>query len=117
MIFGVDVTNQGAWTVVRARGELDLANAPRLRTELLSVLGPGNPNPNLAIDLSLVDLIDSTGLGVLIGALRRARQSGARLVLCGLTPPVQATFSLTGLDTVFELASSSAHLAGVQEAR
>jgi anti-sigma B factor antagonist len=106
VIFGVDVSAEANWTVVRARGEVDLATSPRLRSALVDAAGPGPCD--LVIDLSSVELIDSTGLGVLVGALRRARQTRSRLVLAGVGGQVEDVFALTGLDAIFDRAPSVA---------
>jgi anti-sigma B factor antagonist len=112
VIFGVDISAEADWTVVRARGEIDLATSPRLRSALVDAVGV-EPR-DLVIDLSSVDLIDSTGLGVLLGALRRARQGGARLVLSGLSGQVREVFALTGLDANFDIAGSVADAVAVE---
>ncbi len=59
-------------------GEIDLATAPRFRAELHAAL---HDAPAIAIDLSDCDLVDSVGLGVIVGAARRARTADRRLVV------------------------------------
>ncbi len=56
----------------------------------------------LLMDLSAVHFIDSSGLGALVGLLKRLRKSGD-LALCGLTPRVQKLFALTLMDRVFHI--------------
>lgn len=115
MIFGVDITSVGSWTVLRARGEVDLATAPKLRAALAGASRNDGVAGDVVVDLTLVDLVDSTGLGVLIGALRRANQQDTRLVLCGLCPAVRAVFDLTGLATLFEIVPSMNELPGTAD--
>jgi anti-sigma B factor antagonist len=65
-----------------------------------------NGNQRIAIDLSGVEFMDSTGLGVLIGALKRVRESGGSLVLGGIRPAVSRVFEITGLDRIFTIHES-----------
>ena len=73
MDFRLEVTEREGWSVVTASGEIDVATAPRLREQLIDLIN--SKHHRLVVDLSWVDFIDSTGLGVLIGALlvRRSR--------------------------------------------
>ena len=87
-------------TVVRVSGDIDLATAPRLRAALLDTDRQGRHR--LQVDLRSVDFVDSTAIGVLIGALRRARMAGGDLVVSGLGPRPAQLFGLLGLDAVFQ---------------
>jgi ABC-type transporter Mla MlaB component len=64
--------------VVEVGGEIDLHSAPRLREELGRALESNTP-PRVIIDLAGVSFIDSTGIGVLVGALKRAREAKGEL--------------------------------------
>ncbi len=55
------------------------------------------------IDLAAVDFMDSSGLVPLVKGLKAARQTGCRLVLCNVNPPVKVILELTQLDSVFEI--------------
>ena len=101
MQFEVNVAPVGDWTVVAVAGEVDVATAPRLRTETLAVLSEGHDR--VVLDLEAVDFLDSTGLGVLIGVLRRINAAGGRLRVVCSTPRILDLFALTGLDRVFDL--------------
>ena len=57
----------------------------------------------LAVDLSVVDRIDSTGLGALVTTLKAARDHGGDLALAGLSPSVRAVVELTRLHRVFDI--------------
>jgi anti-sigma B factor antagonist len=64
MDLGIDVTDRGDWAVLAVRGEIDVATAPQLREELLELVSAGRKQ--IVVDLSGVDFLDSTGLGVLV---------------------------------------------------
>ena len=83
-----------------ASGEIDLYTAPRLAAELNSVLARDDP-ARIVVDMSGVDFCDSTGMNVLLSALKRAREQGGGLELAGPRPAVRKILQVTGLDTVF----------------
>ena len=89
----------GAWTVVDVMGELDVYTAPRLREELIERITAGHRH--LIVDLDRVTFIDSTGLGVLIGALKRIRAYDGELRLVATTDQVLRPLRVTGLHRVF----------------
>jgi anti-anti-sigma factor len=78
------------------RGGLDITSAPALREKLLGLLCPGTSR--LIVDLSAVGSADVSGLGVLVGAGRRADLLGGWLRLASPTPDVARVLSATGLD-------------------
>ena len=69
----------GDMVVVSVSGEIDVYTAGTLREELTGVIGPDHAD--LIVDLSEVTFMDSTGLGVLIGSVKRAREYGGRVQL------------------------------------
>ena len=83
-------------TVVEVAGELDLHSAPQLRAELARAIESGAP-PRIVVDLGGVTFLDSTGVGVLVGALKRAREAGGKLHFCNAQPRVNRVFEITGL--------------------
>ncbi len=109
MLFDVQVADREGWTVLAVVGEVDLATGPRVRQAVIRALGDTRSAggvPRMVIDLSGVDLIDSIGLGVMIGALRRVRAASGELVLVVSDPRVQAVFVATDLDRVFTIRAS-----------
>ena len=106
MQFEVNVAPVGDWTVVAVAGEVDVATAPRLRKEAIAIVGEGHHR--MVLDLEAVDFLDSTGLGVLIGVLRRVNAGGGELRVVCSTPRILDLFRLTGLDRVFDLRASVA---------
>ncbi len=79
---------------------MDVSTAPRVRAQIIDAISSGRRW--LIIDLTQVTFIDTTGLGVLIGALKRIRVAGGRLRLVTTADAVLRTMRVTGLDRVFE---------------
>ncbi|MER5889988.1 STAS domain-containing protein [Streptomyces sp. NPDC001941] len=79
MTLKVDEAVQGAWTVVRIEGELDLATSSLVREKVHEAVAAGRRE--LVLDLSNVLFVDSSGVGVLIAARRLLRSCGGRLRL------------------------------------
>ena len=104
MLFDVVVGQQERWATVAVIGEMDLATSPRVRTAVQQVLATGARS--LVLDLGAVDFIDSTGLGVVLGAVRRVRAADGEIQLVVRQPATLRTFQLTGLDQVLPIVSS-----------
>jgi anti-sigma B factor antagonist len=85
----------GGITVAELTGELDVARAPALRDQLLSLLRPGSSR--LVIDLSKVSFCDASGLAVLVNTGRRARLLGGYLRLAAVSPQAGRVLNITGL--------------------
>jgi anti-sigma B factor antagonist len=88
--------------IVTASGELDIAGADQLR-ELLAELRLQGEIPHLVIDLSGVPFIDSSGMGVLVGA---QRLTAPRLRIVAVHDAVRRALQLARLDKVFVIAGS-----------
>lgn len=91
-------------TVVEVGGEIDVYTAPSLRDHLVGLINSGNHQ--LVVDLAGVDFLDSTGLGVLVGALKRVRENGGSLLLVCTQERLLRIFRITGLAKVFPIFSS-----------
>jgi anti-sigma B factor antagonist len=89
------------WTVVTARGQLDVATAPRFRQVLSEAQYGGSTR--LVVDLDGVEFLDSFGLGVLVGALRRARTHDGECVLACSRERILHLLEVTRLREVFEV--------------
>lgn len=86
-------------------GELDLDTAPSLLGAVVEQLGAGAQE--VVVDLTRVDFIDSSGLGMLVGCWRRAREVGARLVVANPKPDVRMALEITGLDQILPIDGDS----------
>ena len=90
--------------VLHIRGEIDLHTCPQLRTALREQMDAGKYH--LVLDLSEVPYLDSAALGVLVDAVRRAREQNGGLHLVQVTPFVQRAFEITRLIKIFHLHES-----------
>jgi len=99
----LSVTSQelGSFTVVEATGDIDLVSAPVLRSSLESLFRQGCLR--LVLDLRGVPFVDSTGLGVLVGAQRVVARHDGEIRLVCTADRVLRVFSITGLDQVFSV--------------
>lgn len=87
--------------VITLGGELDAFSSRNLRHRLDEVIEAGRSD--VVIDLAGLDFIDSTALGVLIGARRQARNHGGDVRLQGVTSAARRVFDVTGLSQVFNV--------------
>ena len=87
--------------VLSLQGEVDVANGHEVREAALSLLGSGVKT--LVVDLSKTQYLDSAGLGILVGLLKRARESERRIVIVGAQPQVKRIFEITRLNQVFSM--------------
>jgi anti-sigma B factor antagonist len=98
----INVENADGRAVVRVAGEIDVYTAPRLREQLLRVAGDGS----LIVDLTDVSFLDSTALGVLVGAMKRQRERGGTMLIVTTGTRISRLFEITGLSRVFSLYDS-----------
>lgn len=86
---------------VEVQGEIDVYTSPRVKETINELIDQGQYN--LIIDLEGVRYIDSTGLGVLIGALKKVREHDGRILLICTNPQIKKIFNITGLVKIFEI--------------
>jgi anti-sigma B factor antagonist len=84
---------------------LDASSAPALKRQIVALIASGHPR--IALDLSDVEFIDSSGLSALVSALRQMHDGG-ELVLSGPRSTVLSMFKLTRLDRVFRIFANQA---------
>jgi anti-sigma B factor antagonist len=90
--------------VVAVTGEIDLFTAPEFKQRVSAPIDAGRSN--VVVDLRATTFIDSSSLGVLIGAHRRLKLRGGALVVVCDNEAIVKTFRITGLDGVFTLVPS-----------
>jgi anti-sigma B factor antagonist len=100
--FRISVRDDGDAVTMAVEGEVDVATAPALRDELYRLIDRGTKR--IVVDLGGMDFIDSTGLGVFVGALKRSREGGGELELRSLKPAARKIFDITGLSSAFNIA-------------
>jgi anti-anti-sigma factor len=105
-----DVTNtpgdqfgSGRVSTVTVAGEIDLSSAPRLRHVLMQVLDAGEVDA--VVDLSAVEFVDASGIGVLVWAAHQADDRGGRLTLRQPSRAVRDVLDLLELDGALPIES------------
>ena len=104
MDLDVETSNRDGADVVTLRGEIDVYTAPRLRQALVDLIDAGSRN--VVIDMERVDFLDSTGLGVLVEALKRAKGNDAELSIVATQDKILKIFDITGLNKAFTIHQS-----------
>ena len=87
--------------VIEVAGEVDVYTAPRLREALLELFYSGHYD--VVVDIRGVEFLDSTGLGVLVGGLKRVRQHDGSIQLVCTQERILKIFRITGLTKVFAI--------------
>ncbi|NYE50916.1 anti-sigma B factor antagonist [Spinactinospora alkalitolerans] len=90
--------------IVVVEGEIDVYTAPRLRELLIDLVNKGNFH--LVVNMEKVEFLDSTGLGVLVGGLKRVRAHDGTLDLVCTQERILKIFRITGLTKVFGIYES-----------
>jgi anti-sigma B factor antagonist len=106
----LSVTEQFTWRIRRAgvtivielAGELDVLTAPQFRQALID-LGIGQANGHIAVDMSELEFMDSTGIGVLVDAHQRIADRGGSLVLWDPSPSIAKLMKICGLGALFAI--------------
>lgn len=97
----LDTREASGRTVIAVGGEIDVYTAPKLRDTITDLVGGGAYD--LVVDLSAVEFLDSTGLGVLVGGLKKVRSHDGSLSLVCDQDRLLKIFRITGLSKVFDI--------------
>ena len=97
--FDVSIETSGSTATLRLTGELDIAAAPNLRDRVVHLISEGRAH--LVFECSGLGFIDSTGLGVLIGARARALAANGSVAIAGAKPSLRRLLAVTGVDGLF----------------
>ena len=105
MDLGIEVDDsRSPHVVVIVTGEVDIATAPKLREKLVELASQGAQQ--VVVNLDGVEFLDSTGLGVLIGGMKRLRGLDGDLTLVCTQARILKVFEITGLNRAFSIYES-----------
>jgi len=88
-------------TIIAVGGEIDVYTAPKLRDKITELVADGVYD--IIVDMEAVEFLDSTGLGVLVGAMKRLRVANGKFGLVCAKEPLLKIFRITALDQVFPI--------------
>lgn len=97
---------EGDIPVIEMQGEIDVYTAPQLKQQMIVLMEDGASV--ILVNLTLVEYLDSTALGVLIGGLKRMRETDGNMILICPAPRIRRVFEVTGLDKIFDIYNSEA---------
>jgi len=89
---------ENIWSIELA-GEVDIYTAGQLKEAFIKIIE--EKKESIRIDAEKLEYIDSTGLGVLIGALKRLRQDNKNIIIFNIKPSIKKLLNITGLDKIF----------------
>jgi anti-sigma B factor antagonist len=92
---------QDGIAIIEAAGDVDVYSAPAFRDQIVSLVEAGHVH--LVVDLDGLEFLDSTGLGVLVGGLKRVRARRGSLRIVCTREHVLKPFRITGLTKVFAI--------------
>ena len=90
----IDITDADGYQVVRPEGDLDVYTVGSLRDAIGSIIE--SENPRIVVDLDNVPFMDSSGLGALMGGVRRLREAGGDLAIACTREQHLKLFTITG---------------------
>ncbi len=110
--FNITVEDELDPTVIRAEGDLDAFSAGALREGFGRIVG----HRGTVVDIREVPFVDSSGLGALVGGIRRVRAAGGVVAVCCTRQSVLKLLSITGFDRVVSITSDPAEAQTVIDA-
>jgi anti-sigma B factor antagonist len=102
----------GDVSIVTLEGEIDVYTSIQLKQDIAAILESGAKY--LVLNLSKVEYLDSTGLGVLIGTLKKLRESGGNLIIVGPAMRIMRIFEITGLYKIFAIYATEEEAASAE---
>ena len=99
-----DLEKHNKALLVRLRGRLDAASTSVVRAKFNDFAAA--PEPMLVVDMSGVEFVDSSGLGLLVSLYRKRKEVEADVALCAVSGPARSVLELTRIDRVFRIYDS-----------
>ena len=93
---------QGDVLILTLEGHLDTVAAPPFEERVLALIAGGEMR--VLVDCTQLEYVNSAGLKVFLLAAKQLDAASGKLVLCGLTPGVQAIFDMIGFSKIMNLA-------------
>jgi anti-sigma B factor antagonist len=103
MNISIDVKEKDLLAEVSVQGEIDAYTAPKLRSTLFPL--SEKDGVKMVVDLSGVNYMDSTGLGVFVGVFKNVKANNGQFKIVGLTDRLQRLFEITGLADIIDINS------------
>ncbi len=97
----IEVEEKDGVMLLKLDGEVDVYTAPKLKSRLVDLVDQGKFK--IVVDLEQVDFMDSSGLGVLVGGLKRVRSHDGAIALICTQENILKIFRITGLVKVFPI--------------
>lgn len=98
-VLGINEELDGGFVKIVISGEVDIYTSQKLKDRLYFSID--EHRRDLKLDCSGLNYIDSTGLGIFVGTLKKAKQYGKDIYLTGLKENIKKLFLITGLDKLF----------------
>jgi len=100
----VESAERDGWTVLSLKGDLDVYTAPRLKEAIAESVDRGGKL--VAVDLSEVRFLDSTGLAVIVGGMKRVKENDGSLVLVAPNDQIRRILTITDLIKILQVRDS-----------
>ncbi len=110
---GFDSEFTGEALKIKLRGELDHHSAVAIRTQIDDMIRSKRPQ-KLDIDMSVIDFMDSSGLGLIMGRYAVMKDIGGTMCVTDPSPRVQKIMSLAGMERIIDIDYSQSHLKAAQ---
>ncbi|WP_040225205.1 STAS domain-containing protein [Bhargavaea cecembensis] len=110
----VDLREENSVQHFKVVGEIDAFTAPELREKLAEYTGQAGLRAE--IDLSDVEYMDSTGLGVFVGFFKQVKENGGHVKITGLSQRLKRLFDITGLNEVMDIETQKDNEGGSDDA-
>jgi anti-sigma B factor antagonist len=107
----INVRHDGTIPIIDLSGEVDAYTSARFREAMVELIDAGAAS--LIVSMMKVEYIDSSGLGALVGGLKRSTENGGRIIIVCDNPQIRKVFEITGLEKVFPIYELEADAIGV----